>query len=94
MTNKAELEHIGNKLHWIFHKNLVTDKGCEFFNVHWVIKDVVDWLKTFASVSQTRTATVTGDKGTVKTFQIDLITGEVEEIEADRFRQSKENGGK
>lgn len=33
MTYKAELERIGDELHWTCHANLVTDKGCEFFNV-------------------------------------------------------------
>lgn len=80
MTYKAELERIGDELHWTCHANLVTEKGCEFFNVHWIIKDVVDWLKTIASVSQTRLVEVTGDKGTIKIFQIDLTTGEVKEV--------------
>ena len=46
MTYKAELERIGDELHWTCHANLVTDKGCEFFNVTWTVANVVDWLKT------------------------------------------------
>ena len=80
MKYKAELEQIGNKLHWHCYMTIVTDKGCEFFNVTWTVPNAVNWLKTIASVSQTRLVEVTGDKGTVKLFQIDLTTGEVEEV--------------
>lgn len=81
MTYKAELERIGDELHWTCHANLVTDKGCEFFNVTWTVPNAVDWLKTIASVSQTRLVEVTGDKGTIKIFQINFTTGEVKEVE-------------
>ncbi len=81
MTFKAEFSQIGNDLFWNFCKLIETDKGYEFFDTTWTGYNDANWWNNVAPLKQTRTAVVTGDKGTVKTFQINFTTGEVEEIE-------------
>ena len=76
---KAEFRQMGNDLFWNFCKLIETDKGYEFFDTTWEGYNDANWWNNVAPLEQTRT--VTGDKGTVKTFRINFQTCEVEEVE-------------
>ena len=81
MGYKVEVKCMHNDLFWNFCKLIETDKGYEFFDTTWEGYNDSNWWDNVAPLKKTRTATVTGDKGTVKTFQINFSTGEVEEVE-------------
>lgn len=78
MNCKAVFRQIGNDLYWEFNSIIETKKGYEFFSRTWVGSDDANWWDNIASLEQIRT--VTGSKGTVKTFKINFLTCEIEEV--------------
>lgn len=81
MIYKAEFRQLNNDLFWNFCKSIETDKGYEYFTKIWTGYNDANWWNNVAPLKQARTATVIGDKGTVKVFKINFKTCEVEEVE-------------
>ena len=72
--------YLNNDIVWDFYDYIETDKGLEWFKYKWWGYNDTFWWENVAIQKDKQIATVVGDKGTVKRFQIDYRTGVVKEI--------------